>query len=105
MKFLIEASYSTEGAKGVLKAGGGSSRVQATERMITELGGKLEAFYYVSNCDAYVICELPDTAAAAAIALTIKASGFGNIKTHVLLEAEAVDKATSLVVHYPGPGN
>jgi uncharacterized protein with GYD domain len=105
MKFLIEASYSTEGAKGVLKASGGSGRKQATEKMITELGGKLEAFYYVGNCDAYVICDLPDMAAAAAIALTIKASGFGSIKTQVLLEPEAVDRATALAVHYPGPGN
>jgi len=105
IKFLIEASYSIEGAKGVLKTGGGSSRKQATEKMITELGGKLEAFYYVSHCDAYVICELPDMASAAAIALTIKASGFGSIKTTVLLEVEEVDNAKNLAVHYPGPGN
>ncbi|OYU95489.1 MAG: GYD domain protein [Bacteroidetes bacterium B1(2017)] len=105
MKFLIVASYSAEGAKGVLKSTGGSSRKQATERMINELGGKLESFYYVTNCDAYVTCELPDAAAAAAIALRIKASGFGSIVTHLLLEVEQVDRATALAVHYPGPGN
>lgn len=104
-KFLIEASYTSEGAKGILKNANGTSRKQATEKMITELGGKLEAFYYVSNCDAFVICELPDTATAAAIALTIKSTGLGSIKTTVLLNVEEVDKAVSLAVNYRSPGS
>lgn len=105
MKFLIEASYSMEGAKGVLKAGGGSARKEATARMINELGGKLESFYYVNNCDAYVICELPDMASAASIALTIKASGMGSIKTTVLLEVEEIDRATQKGTNYRTPGS
>ena len=105
IKFLIEASYTAEGAKGVLKNGSGTARKDATEKMINELGGKLEAFYYVSNCDAYVICELPDLASAAAIALTIKATGLGSIKTTVLLHPQEVDKATQLAVNYRSPGS
>jgi uncharacterized protein with GYD domain len=104
-KFLVKASYSPEGAKGVLKAGSGTSRKQATEKMITELGGRLEAFYYVSHCDAYVICDLPDQASAAAIALAIKASGMGSISTTVLLDAEELDKAARMAVNYRTPGN
>ena len=103
MKFLILASYSTEGAKGVLKNGSGTDRKQATEAMIKGLGGKMEAYYYISNCDAYVICDLPDAAAAAAIALTVKASGMGSISTTVLLEAADVDKAVKLSVKYSNP--
>ena len=105
MKFFIHASYSAEGAKGVLKAGSGNDRKQMTATMINELGGKLESFYYISNCDAYVICELPDAASAAAIALAIKASGMGSISTTVLLEAEEVDKAAKMIVKYRNPGN
>ena len=105
MKFLILASYTSEGANGVLEAGSGTVRKQLTETMINELGGKLEAFYYISNCDAYVICELPGTAAAAAIALAIKASGMGSISTTVLLEPEELDKATKLGAKYRSPGN
>lgn len=105
MKFFILASYSAEGAKGVLKTGSGTDRKQMTEAMITELGGKLESYYYISNCDAYVICELPSMAAAAAIALTIKASGMGSISTTVLLEPEEVDNAAKLSVKYRHPGN
>lgn len=103
-KFLIEASYTADGAKGVLKAGGGSARRLATDKMIAELGGKMEAFYYVSNCDAYVICELPDMASAAAIALAIKATGLGSIKTTVLMHPEEVDKATQMSINYRVPG-
>lgn len=105
IKFLVKASYTSEGAKGVLKNNGGTNRKQATEKMLTDLGGKLEAFYYVSNCDAYVICELPDVASAAAVALTIKSTGLGSISTEVLLNPEEVDKATKLAVNYRSPGN
>lgn len=100
MKFLINASYSAEGAKGVLQSGSGTKRKQVTESMINGLGGKMEAYYYVSNCDAFVICELPDAAAAAAIALAIKASRMGSITTTLLLETEEVDRATQLTVQY-----
>lgn len=105
MKFLILASYSAEGAKGVLTSGSGTKRRQMTEAMINGMGGKMESYYYISNCDAYVICELPDAAAAAAIALAIKASGMGSINATLLMEAEEVDKAAKMTVKYITPGN
>ena len=104
MKFMIYASYSAEGAKGVLESGSGTKRKQMTEAMIEGLGGKMEAYYYVSHCDAYVICDLPDAAAVASIALAIKASGMGSITTTLLLETEEVDKATQLRANYVHPG-
>ena len=105
MKFMILASYSAEGAKGILKSGNASARKQMTETMINGLGGKMEAYYYTGSCDAYVICELPDAAAAAAISLAIKASGLGSASMTLLLETEEVDKATKLNVKYTAPGN
>ena len=104
MKFLILASYSSDGAKGVLQTRSGTERKQATNNMITGLGGKMESFYYTGNCDAYVTCDLPDAAAAAAVALTIKASGMGSVSITLLLETEEVDKATTLNVGYSLPG-
>lgn len=100
MKFMIHATYSKEGADAVLRSGSATSRKQMTETMITALGGKMEAYYYVAHCDAYVICELPNAAAAAAIALTIKASGMGSITTTLLLETEEVDEATNMEIKY-----
>jgi uncharacterized protein with GYD domain len=42
-KYLILASYSAEGAKGLLKEGG-SKRKQAAEQGLTSAGGKVDAF-------------------------------------------------------------
>ncbi len=105
IKFLIQASYSATGAAALLKSDSGTERKKKTELMINELGGKMESFYYISNGDAWVICELPDLASAASIALKIKASGMGSISTTVLLETEEVDKAIKLNAGYRYPGS
>lgn len=54
-KFLITASYNEDGVKGLLKVGG-TSRKEAVEKMITEIGGKLETFYFAfGDYDVYAI--------------------------------------------------
>ena len=74
-KYLFEASYTSEGIKGLLKEGGSSRRAKV-EEMIRGLGGKLEAFYYaLGEPDAYTIADLPDAATAAAVSLRVNASG------------------------------
>ena len=73
-KFLVKASYTPEGAKGLLRVGG-TARKEAVEKTINDMGGKLLAFYFAfGECDAYVIVELPDNATAAALALNINSS-------------------------------
>ncbi len=104
-KFLIKATYTSDGAKGLLKAGG-TSRKQAVEKMITEMGGKLEVFYFAfGNDDVYAIAEIPDAATAAAISLSINASGLVTVSLTVLLDPEEIDKATHISVNYRSPGN
>ncbi len=104
-KFLIKASYTAEGVKGLLKVGG-TNRKQAVEKMITSLGGKMEAFYYAfGDHDVYAIGEVPDDASLAALALTINASGLVSISTTILLSPEEIDKATKVSVDYRSPGN
>jgi uncharacterized protein with GYD domain len=44
-KYLVKASYTPEGVKGLLR-GGGTARKQAVEKTINDMGGKLEAFYF-----------------------------------------------------------
>ena len=44
-KYLITASYTAEGAKGVLKDGG-TKRRHAAEAAIKSAGGKLDGFYF-----------------------------------------------------------
>ena len=59
-KYLIEGTYTAEGARGLLKQGGTSRRAQI-EKMLADLGGSLEAFYWAfGDIDFYIIADLPD---------------------------------------------
>ena len=104
-KFLIEATYTQEGAKGVQGAGG-SSRRDAVASVAEGLGGSLESFHFgFGDSDAYVIVDLPDNESAAAVALTVNASGGATTKTVVLLTPEEVDAAAQRSVDYRPPGS
>jgi uncharacterized protein with GYD domain len=104
-KYLISASYTAEGAKGVLKEGG-TKRRQAAEQVIKSAGGKLEAFYFAfGENDAFVIVDAPDHASVAAMSLAINASGAVRTKTVVLLTPEEIDQATKKGTTYRAPGH
>ncbi len=103
-KYLIQASYTPEGLKGLLKDGGSKRRAVA-EETIKGVGGKLEAFYFAfGETDVFVIADLPDNASAAAVSLVVNATGAINSKTAVLLTPEEMDKATKKTVSYRPPG-
>jgi uncharacterized protein with GYD domain len=103
-KYLIEASYTLEGVKGVQSAGG-SSRRDAVAALAESVGGSLESFHFgFGENDAYVIVDLPDNESAAAVALSVNASGGASAKTTVLLTPEEVDAAAKRSVDYRPPG-
>jgi len=103
-KYLFQANYVGEGVKGLLKEGG-SSRRAAVEKAVKSMGGKLETFYFAfGEVDAYVIVDLPDNAAAAALALTVSASGAAVAKTTVLMTPEELDNAAKRTPSYRPPG-
>jgi uncharacterized protein with GYD domain len=103
-KYLILASYTADGAKGILKAGG-SARRKAVEEVVASVGGKLEAFYFsFGEQDAAIIIDMPDKAAASAISLAVSASGMVRTRTTVLITPEEVDEAVKLQIHYRPPG-
>jgi uncharacterized protein with GYD domain len=103
-RYLFEASYTQEGAKGV-QAGGGTARREAVAAALEGLGGSLESFHFAfGDNDAYVIAEVPDNESAAALALTVKATGGAVVKTTVLLTPEEVDLAAEKSVSYRPPG-
>ena len=103
-KFLVKASYTAEGAKGV-QAAGGTSRRDAVAKMAEGLGGSLESFYFAfGGEDAYVICDLPDNAAAAALAMTASSSGLVGVRTVVLMAPGEIDEAAKRQVSYRAPG-
>ncbi|MEO3889518.1 GYD domain-containing protein [Nonomuraea sp. B5E05] len=103
-KYLIQATYTAEGLKGVLRDGG-TGRRQAVERMAESVGGRVEQMYFAfGDTDTYVILDLPSNAASAAVGLTISATGAVRTKTVVLLAPEEVDEATRMEVAYQPPG-
>jgi uncharacterized protein with GYD domain len=103
-KYLFEARYSVEGAKGVAKEGG-SGRRAAVVKTMESLGGKLESLYFAfGEVDAYVTVDLPDNASAAAAALAVNQSGAASCKTIVLLTPEEMDAAGKKMVDYRPAG-
>jgi len=103
-KYLITASYTAEGAKGLLKDGG-TKRRQAAEQAIQSSGGKLEAFYFAfGDHDAFIIVDAPDHATIAATSVAINASGAVRTKTVVLLTPEEIDQAVKKGISYRAPG-
>ena len=104
MMFLLKASYTAEGTRALL-AEGGSIRRSVVQRMVTGMGGRLEAFYYaLGEADVYVIAELPDTATATAISLVVNASGAARCSITVLVPPEEIDAASKKSVSYRPPG-
>jgi uncharacterized protein with GYD domain len=103
-KYLIKASYTSEGARGVAKEGG-SSRRDTIAKLAEGSGGTMESFYFAfGHTDAYVVCDLPDNATAAAVALAVNSSGAATAETVVLMSPEEVDQATTKSVDYRPPG-
>jgi uncharacterized protein with GYD domain len=103
-KYLIRATYATEGVKGLLREGGASRR-QVVKELVEGSGGTLEAFYFAFGYeDVYAIIDLPDNITAAALGLNISASGSVRVSTTVLLTPEEVDQATKKAVKYRPPG-
>lgn len=103
-KYLFQTSYTAEGTKGLQKDGG-SKRRAAAQAAVESLGGKLEGLYFAfGESDVITIADLPDHAAAAALSLTLGASGAVTNKTTVLLTPEEIDKAVKKTGTYTPPG-
>ncbi len=104
-KFLVLASYTPEGAKGVMSAGG-TSRRDAVAKMAEGLGGKLESFYFAfGETDAFVVLDLPDNQSAAAASMAVTAAGGATSQVVVLLTPEDIDAAAKRSADYRPPGS
>jgi uncharacterized protein with GYD domain len=103
-KYLFEARYTSDGAKGLAREGG-SGRRAAVARTVESVGGKLEAAYFAfGDVDVYMIVDLPDNVSAAAVSLAANESGFIASKTIVLMTAEEMDQAAKKKVEFRPPG-
>ena len=103
-KYLAKATYTAEGAKGLMKEGG-SGRRAAVQKVVETLGGKLEMFYYAYGPDdAYVVVDVPDPNAAVALSLAVNASGAVRLALVPLLAPEDIDAACKKSPTYRAPG-
>jgi uncharacterized protein with GYD domain len=103
-KYLIEATYTPDGVRGIQSAGG-SSRRDAVAKALEGAGGSVESFHFgFGNSDAYVIVDAPDNVTVTAVMLTVNATGAVRAKTTVLLTPEEVDAAAEKSVSYTPPG-
>jgi len=104
-KYMLQATYTAEGLKGLMKDTA-SGRRAAVKAGIKAAGGKLESMYYsFGNEDVVVIMDLPDNVAAAGLAATVGASGLVRVRTTPLLTVEEIDKALTKKVAYRAPGS
>jgi uncharacterized protein with GYD domain len=103
-KFLIEGSYQTEGARGLVKEGGSHRRAFIGD-LIKKSGGTMESFYFAfGESDVYVVFDMPDVASAMAISLAVNSSGAVKLKTIPLISAEEMDAAAKKQIAYRPPG-
>jgi len=104
-KYLVQASYTAEGVKGLIKDTA-SGRRGAVKDGVKALGGKLESMHYsLGDHDAVVIVDLPDHIAAASLSAAVGATGLVRIRTTALLTVEEMDKAVAKKSKYMGPGS
>jgi uncharacterized protein with GYD domain len=103
-KFLIQAAYTIDGAKGVLKEGGSPRKAQIAQ-ILERVGGKLESFYYAfGEWDVIAIMDAPDSVTATALSMAINASGGVKLRTTPLITPEEIDQATKKSIAYRAPG-
>ncbi|MEU9474494.1 GYD domain-containing protein [Streptomyces sp. NPDC048191] len=103
-KFLIQASYTPEGTKGLLKEGG-SGRRAAVDQAVTDLGGTVEAMYFAFGEDDLVcIVDFPDPVSMAAVSLRVKAGGALRTRATPLLTLDEIDQAARRQVTFRPPG-
>ena len=103
-KYLLRASYTAEGMRGLVKDGG-TKRQAAAKRLVESLGGKLEAFYFAfGESDIVALVDMPDNGSAAAASLTVGGTGAASSNITVLLTPKDIDQAVKKSGTYTPPG-
>jgi uncharacterized protein with GYD domain len=103
-KYMVQAKYIGDGVKGLLKDGG-SGRRAAVRKLVESVGGSVDSMYYAfGGTDVFVIVDLPDNVTAAALSLTVNASGLTSTNVTVLLTPEDIDAAAKKTPAYRAPG-
>jgi uncharacterized protein with GYD domain len=106
-KFAVFFRFKPETVKAMM--GHPSDRAAVVAKLCEDAGGRMEAYYLMfGGWDGFVIAEVPDSSAAAAMSLAVSSSGaFAQVETHELVEAADVQDilARSAALTYSPPGS
>ena len=105
-KFLVLFTFKGETLKSFMKKP--SDRAAVVGEAAQSVGGRLESYYWMlGQYDGLAILDLPDSQAAARLALTVSSTGaFTHLETHELFSAEQVLRLLKGAegVEYAAPG-
>lgn len=89
-KFLTLYTFKGETLKAYMKKP--TDRAAIVDEAAKSVGGSLDAYYWMlGQYDGLAILDLPDSAAAARLAMTVSSSGaFTHLETHELFSADQV---------------
>lgn len=103
-KYMIKASYTAEGIKGLQKDKA-TGRQQVVGEAIKALGGRLEVMYYaLGEDDVIVIADMPNNQSVASLCFAVCAAGLARTTTMALMTVEETDQALQTSVSYRAPG-
>jgi uncharacterized protein with GYD domain len=103
-KFLVQATYTADGLRGLQKDKA-SGRREAVTKAVKSLDGQIEALYGAfGEHDVVMIVDLPDAASAAAMSITASASGFMRTRVTPLMTVEEMDRALAKSPTFRPPG-
>jgi uncharacterized protein with GYD domain len=103
-KFLVAASYTPDGLRGLAKDTA-SGRKKAVEEALASVGGKLEGMYFsLGTDDVYLIADCPDNLSAAALAVTASSTGLVRTRTTPLFTVDEMDRLLGKSIVYRAPG-
>lgn len=102
--FMIVASYSPEGLRGLRKDSAAGRKV-AVANALESMGAKLKAVYFtLGDHDVVLIADFPNTVSVAGFSLVVSAAGFVRTQTTALLTVEEMDRALNIKADYRPPG-
>ena len=105
-KFAVFFTFKGETILGLIDKP--SDRAAVVSSLCEAAGGRMEAYYLMFGAwDGFVIADVPDSRAAAAISFAVSSTGaFAHIETHELVEASELagllSQAASLTYTPPG---
>jgi uncharacterized protein with GYD domain len=102
-KYLIQGSYTGEGAQALMRDGG-TGRKAAIEAALKSAGCSLESLYFAfGDTDVYCVVDAPDNVTMAGVSLATGALGAVRLRTTVLLTPQEMDAAAKKAAAYKPP--